>query len=92
MTKKNNKCCTRRFESDAATVGQLRALEYAYKEGVVAYYSKDNSGNIFKVIKDKDGNFYKANTENGTRFDDIVIEANNVFVGPKGANEKIKNG
>lgn len=42
------------LESDAATVGQLRALEYAYKEGVVAYYSKDNGGNIFKVIKDKD--------------------------------------
>lgn len=47
-------------------------------------------GIYLKLLKIKISNFYKANTENGTRFDDIVIEANNVFVGPKGANEKIK--
>ncbi|MSN96119.1 hypothetical protein F1B92_02730, partial [Campylobacter sp. FMV-PI01] len=77
------------LDSDAATVGQLKALEYAYKEGVVAYYTKEGN-KTFKVIKDTDGKFYKVNTENGTPLDNKAIDANKVFAGPKGANEKTR--
>uniref|UniRef100_Q0I1T5 Autotransporter adhesin n=2 Tax=Pasteurellaceae TaxID=712 RepID=Q0I1T5_HISS1 len=75
------------LDSDAATVGQLKALEYAYKEGVVAYYTVEGGKN-YKVVKDADGKFYKANTENGTPLDSTAIAADKVFVGPKGANER----
>ncbi|WP_249962484.1 YadA-like family protein [Histophilus somni] len=74
------------LDSDAATVGQLKALEYAYKEGVVAYYTVEDGKN-YKVVKHTDGKFYKANTENGTPLDTTAITADKVFVGPKGANE-----
>ncbi|MFY1026897.1 hypothetical protein ACE4RU_03955, partial [Actinobacillus seminis] len=77
------------LDSDAATVGQLKALEYAYKEGVVAYYTVVNGKN-YKVVKHTDGKFYKANTENGTPLDNTIISADKVFVGPKGAKEIIQ--
>uniref|UniRef100_Q0I4Z9 Autotransporter adhesin n=1 Tax=Histophilus somni (strain 129Pt) TaxID=205914 RepID=Q0I4Z9_HISS1 len=76
------------LDSDVATVGQLRALEYAKKEGVVAYYTKQGK-QIYKVVKGDDGSFYKANTTNGTPFDKNKIDKKDVFAGPKGANEKI---
>lgn len=75
---KNNQCSTRALDSDAATVGQLKALEYAYKEGVVAYYTEENGKN-YKVVKYTDGQFYKANTENGTPLDSTKISANKVL-------------
>ncbi|ACA31577.1 YadA domain protein [Histophilus somni 2336] len=75
------------LDSDVATIGQLKALAYVKKEGVVTYYTEEN-GNIYKVVKDTKGNFYKVNTDNGTPLDDTQIDKNKVFAGPKGANEK----
>lgn len=54
---------------------------------MVAYYTEENGKN-YKVVKYTDGQFYKANTENGKPLDSTKISANKVFVGPKGANEQ----
>ncbi|MSN95840.1 hypothetical protein F1B92_01290, partial [Campylobacter sp. FMV-PI01] len=77
------------LDSDVATIGQLKALAYVKKEGIVTYYTKVGD-QIYKVVKGDDGKFYKANTANGTPFDKKVILKENVFAGPKGANEKIQ--
>ncbi|WP_143432688.1 hypothetical protein, partial [Histophilus somni] len=78
------------LDSDVVTVGQLKALYYVKKEGVVTYYTKDGN-NIIKLTKDADGKFYKVNTKDGTPYKDLgAVDAKNVFVGPKGANETTK--
>ncbi|WP_406812310.1 YadA-like family protein [Histophilus somni] len=79
------------LDSDVVTVGQLKALYYVKKEGVVTYYTKDGN-NIIKLTKDADGKFYKVNTKDGTPYKDLgAVDAKNVFVGPKGANEKTED-
>ncbi|MFY1027036.1 hypothetical protein ACE4RU_04705, partial [Actinobacillus seminis] len=76
------------LDSDVATVGQLKALYYVKKEGVVTYYTKETNGTITKLTKGDDGKFYRVNTKDGTPYKDLGhIDANNVFVGPKGASE-----
>ncbi|TDF36930.1 hypothetical protein E3U35_10275, partial [Histophilus somni] len=84
------------LDSDVATVGQLKALYYVKKEGVVTYYTKEADGKITKLTKDS-SKFYKVNTKDGTPLTELEeISADKVFVGPKGANEttreEMKNG
>ncbi|TDF36224.1 hypothetical protein E1290_08835, partial [Histophilus somni] len=77
------------LDSDVATVGQLKALEYAKKEGVVVYYTVENGKNI-KLVKDQHGKFYKVNTKNGTPLTELgEVPAAQVLVGAKGDAEKI---
>ncbi len=77
------------LDSDVATVGQLKALEYTRKEGVVVYYTVENDKNI-KLVKDQ-GIFYKVNTKDGTPLKDLEpISADKVLVGAKGENEQIQ--
>ncbi|QEH10548.1 hypothetical protein E4M08_01195 [Histophilus somni] len=79
------------LDSDVATIGQLRALAYVKKEGVVTYYTKEGN-KIIKLTKGDDGKFYKVNTKDGTPYKDLgAVDAKNVFVGPKGANEKTES-
>ncbi|WP_249963704.1 YadA-like family protein [Histophilus somni] len=78
------------LDSDVATIGQLRALAYVKKEGVVTYYTKEGN-KIIKLTKGDDGKFYKVNTKDGTPYKDLpAVDNANVFVGPKGANETTK--
>ncbi|THA20701.1 hypothetical protein E5361_09795, partial [Histophilus somni] len=76
------------LDSDVVTVGQLKALYYVKKEGVVTYYTKDGN-KIIKLTKVDDGKFYRVNTKDGTPLKELKeVTADKVFVGPKGANEK----
>ncbi|TDF37033.1 hypothetical protein E2R48_10050, partial [Histophilus somni] len=77
------------LDSDVATIGQLKALEYVKREGLVVYYTEDN-GKIYKLVKGTDGKFYKVNTKNGTPLDKQEIPKEKVLVGAKGHNEKIQ--
>ncbi len=78
------------LDSDVATVGQLKALEYAKKEGVVVYYTVENGKNI-KLVKDPLGKFYKVNTKNGTPLTELgEVPAAQVLVGAKGDKETIQ--
>ncbi|QQF78073.1 hypothetical protein [Histophilus somni] len=80
------------LDSDVATIGQLKALDYVKKEGVVTYYTKEADGKITKLTKDS-SKFYKVNTKDGTPLTELEeISADKVFVGPKGANETTKRG
>ncbi|ARU64558.1 hypothetical protein BTV20_03140 [Histophilus somni] len=75
------------LDSDVATIGQLKALAYVKKEGVVTYYTTEGD-KIYKVVKNPEGKFFKVNTDNGTPLDDKEIDKSQVFAGPKGANEQ----
>ncbi|WP_249961803.1 YadA-like family protein [Histophilus somni] len=78
------------LDSDVATIGQLRALAYVKKEGVVTYYTKEGN-KIIKLTKGDDGKFYKVNTKDGTPYKDLsAVNNKNVFVGPKGAGEQTR--
>ncbi|OZN25116.1 hypothetical protein CFY87_05240 [Actinobacillus seminis] len=77
------------MDSDVATIGQLKALEYVKRESLVVYYTEDN-GKIYKLVKGTDGKFYKVNTKNGTPLDKQEIPKEKVLVGAKGHNEKIQ--
>uniref|UniRef100_Q0I2J5 Autotransporter adhesin n=1 Tax=Histophilus somni (strain 129Pt) TaxID=205914 RepID=Q0I2J5_HISS1 len=78
------------LDSDVATVGQLKALYYVKKEGVVTYYTKEADDKLTKLTKE-DNKFYKVNTKDGTPYKALgEVKAENVFVGPKGANETTK--
>ncbi len=74
------------LDTDAATVGQLKALSYVKREGNVAYYTEQN-GQAMKVVKGDNGKFYAANTVSGEPLKDIEVAPENVFVGAKGTNE-----
>ncbi|QQF85358.1 hypothetical protein JFL55_05985 [Histophilus somni] len=76
------------LDSDVVTVGQLKALYYVKKEGLVVYYTEDN-GKIYKLVKGTDGKFYKVNTKNGTPLEKLgSVSQDKVLVGAKGALEK----
>ncbi|THA44659.1 hypothetical protein E5429_05040 [Histophilus somni] len=78
------------LDSDVATVGQLKALYYVKKEGVVTYYTKEPDGKITKLTKDG-SKFYRVNTKDGTPYKELQeVDAKDVFVGPKGANEETR--
>ncbi|WWO72661.1 hypothetical protein V4937_06255 [Histophilus somni] len=66
-----------------ATIGQLKALAYVKKEGVVTYYTTEGD-KIYKVVKNPEGKFFKVNTDNGTPLDDKEIDKSQVFAVQKG--------
>ncbi|WP_075321876.1 YadA-like family protein [Histophilus somni] len=78
------------LDSDVATVGQLKTLEYVKKEGLVVYYTVDNNNKIVKLMKaSDDGEFYRVDTRNGEPLKKLgKIDKNKVFVGAKGFDEK----
>ncbi|WP_348533969.1 YadA-like family protein [Histophilus somni] len=78
------------LDSDAATVGQLRALYYVKKEGLVVYYTEEGGKKVKLVKSAGDGKFYKVNTQTGEPLaNSPAIPEANVLVGAKGFDEKI---
>ncbi|WP_249963348.1 YadA-like family protein [Histophilus somni] len=77
------------LDSDVATVGQLRALQYVRNEGIVTYYTVEDGKNI-KLVKDShDGKFYRVNTKDGQPMKKLgAVDASKVLVGAKGNEEK----
>ncbi|TDF37845.1 hypothetical protein E1290_07530 [Histophilus somni] len=77
------------LDSDVATVGQLKTLEYVKKEGLVVYYTIDH-GKIVKLTKaSDDGKFYRVDTKNGEPLKKLgAIDKKDVLVGAKGFDEK----
>ncbi|WP_168693927.1 hypothetical protein, partial [Histophilus somni] len=77
------------LDSDVATVGQLKTLEYVKKEGLVVYYTIE-SDKIIKLTKaSDDGKFYRVDTRNGEPLKKLGdIDKSKVFVGAKGFNEQ----
>ncbi|WP_249960958.1 YadA-like family protein [Histophilus somni] len=79
------------LDSDVATVGQLKAVQYINKEGLVVYYTEEGSGNNKKITKlvKKDNKFYRVNTRNGEPLVAQGEVTTPVLVGAKGLNERI---
>uniref|UniRef100_Q0I566 Autotransporter adhesin n=1 Tax=Histophilus somni (strain 129Pt) TaxID=205914 RepID=Q0I566_HISS1 len=78
------------LDSDVATVGQLKALNYVKREGLVVYYTVKDDGKVIKLTKDSNGNFYEVNTATGEPLKDSQpVDKSKVLVGAKGANEVI---
>ncbi|TJY47319.1 ESPR-type extended signal peptide-containing protein, partial [Histophilus somni] len=77
------------LDSDVATIGQLKALEYVKREGLVVYYTQEGN-QLYKLVKSaEDGNFYKADTKYGTPIKELgSVSQDKVLVGAKGALEK----
>ncbi|QEH09046.1 hypothetical protein [Histophilus somni] len=77
------------LDSDVATIGQLKALEYVKREGLVVYYTEEGN-QLYKLVKSaEDGNFYKADTKYGTPIKELgSVSQDKVLVGAKGALEK----
>ncbi|MFY1027995.1 YadA-like family protein [Actinobacillus seminis] len=75
------------LDSDVATIGQLKALQYVNKEGIVTYYTVDEGKNI-KVVKDYgDNEFYVVNTKDGQPLKNLKVDKEKVLVAAKGAKE-----
>ena len=79
------------LDTDVATVGQLKALNYVKNEGNVVYYTVKD-GKLVKLVKNHDGKFFAANTNNGEPLNDIEIPKNEVYIGAKGTNETTYTG
>ena len=79
------------LDTDVATVGQLKALNYVKNEGNVVYYTVKD-GKAVKLVKNHDGKFFAANTNNGEPLNDIEIPKNEVYIGAKGTNETTYTG
>ncbi|THA20720.1 hypothetical protein E5361_09685, partial [Histophilus somni] len=78
------------LDSDAATVGQLRALYYVKKEGLVVYYTEEGGKKVKLVKSADDKKFYKVDTQTGEPLKDSqAISEDKVLVGAKGFDEKI---
>ncbi|QQF90268.1 hypothetical protein JFL57_05795 [Histophilus somni] len=77
------------LDSDVATIGQLKALEYVKREGLVVYYTQEGN-QLYKLVKSaEDGNFYKVDTKYGTPIKELgSVSQDKVLVGAKGALEK----
>lgn len=73
------------LDSDVATIGQLKALQYVKNEGLVVYYTVKDDGKVIKLVKDPDGNFYKVDTATGEPLkNENAIDKSKVLVGAKG--------
>ncbi|QDJ14749.1 hypothetical protein CEP48_04610 [Mergibacter septicus] len=88
------------LDTDVATVGQLRALEFTKTEPNLVYYTIDSTGNKIKLVYDQ-GNFYPVNTANGEPlFGTSSVPVDKVLIGPKnpaampinGSNVSVLNG
>ncbi|WP_249961368.1 YadA-like family protein [Histophilus somni] len=78
------------LDSDVATVGQLKALQYVKNEGLVVYYTVKDDGKVIKLVKDPQGKFYPVDTRTGEpMITEAAVTKDDVLVGAKGANEKI---
>ncbi|WP_406812058.1 YadA-like family protein [Histophilus somni] len=78
------------LDSDAATVGQLRALYYVKKEGLVVYYTEEGGKKVKLVKSADDKKFYKVDTRTGEPLKGTqAIPEDKVLVGAKGFDEKI---
>ncbi|QDJ12972.1 hypothetical protein CEP45_03520 [Mergibacter septicus] len=76
------------LDTDVATVGQLRALEFTKTEPNVVYYTIDSSGQKIKLVYNG-SNFYPVDTTNGEPLDGAApVELNKVLIGPKNPNAK----
>ncbi|WWO73894.1 hypothetical protein V4937_04120 [Histophilus somni] len=77
------------LDSDVATIGQLKALEYVKREGLVVYYTQEGN-QLYKLVKSaEDGNFYKADTKYGTPIKELgSVSQDKVLVGAKGNKEE----
>ncbi|AWX14622.1 hypothetical protein CEP49_04065 [Mergibacter septicus] len=71
------------LDSDAATVGQLRALEYTKKESNLVYYALIGGQYVRVGYKDSDGKYYPIDTANGSLLTGTGINREQVFAGPK---------
>ncbi|TFI32322.1 hypothetical protein E4M08_09325, partial [Histophilus somni] len=78
------------LDSDVATVGQLKALNYVKKEGLVVYYTEEDGKPVKLVKKEGSNEFYKVDTKTGEPLKDSQpVDKSKVLVGAKGANEVI---
>ncbi|THA21438.1 hypothetical protein E5361_05595, partial [Histophilus somni] len=78
------------LDSDVATVGQLKALNYVKKEGLVVYYTEEDGKPVKLVKKEGSNEFYKVDTKTGEPLQGSQkIDASKVLIGAKGANESI---
>ncbi|AWX14593.1 hypothetical protein CEP49_00365 [Mergibacter septicus] len=71
------------LDSDAATVGQLRALEYTKKESNLVYYALIGNQYVRVGYKANERKYYPIDTANGSLLTGNGINPEDVFAGPK---------